>query len=180
MAKTIIAVCFALVLAACAVPYREGGGVIFGLGYTQKQLSGDIWRVSFKGNGLTSRETVQTYWLYRSAELTVQKGYDGFEIVTRNPFLAHAPDAPGGIQVAAAGPIFIPMYEGPGNYPQIEADIRLLHRPFEPAPPKVFDAPMLHAALEPYVKGEKCDGGNVCPHVHTYLFKDGKVGSTTE
>ena len=42
------------------------------------------WQVSFAGNSLTDLETVQTYLLYRSAELTLQQGFDYFVIVDRN------------------------------------------------------------------------------------------------
>jgi len=55
----------------------------------------------------------------------------------------------------------------------------LLKTPFETAPPKIFDAALLKAALDVYVRGTKCEtnsrGGNVCPHVHDYLFPKGKL-----
>ena len=51
------------------------------------------------------------------------------------------------------------------------ADIRLLKGPIKAAPPKVFDARELQAALDPYVKAEKkCSEGNVCPHIKRYLL----------
>src|SRR3546814_10899027 len=40
--------------------------------------------VSFSGNSLTSRETVERYLLFRAAELTVQQGFDHFILVDRN------------------------------------------------------------------------------------------------
>ena len=42
------------------------------------------FRVTFEGNSLTDRETVETYLLYRAAELTVAQGYDWFEMVDRH------------------------------------------------------------------------------------------------
>ena len=48
-------------------------------GFSEQKLEGDRYRVSFAGNSLTSRDTVERYLLYRSAELTVQQGYDWFE-----------------------------------------------------------------------------------------------------
>ncbi len=39
--------------------------------------------MTFAGNTLTSRETVERYLLYRAAELTVQSGFDTFEVVDR-------------------------------------------------------------------------------------------------
>ncbi len=40
-------------------------------GYTSAQLAPDRWQVTFSGNSLTSRETVEDYLLYRAAELTL-------------------------------------------------------------------------------------------------------------
>jgi len=39
--------------------------------------------VTFAGNSLTSRETVERYLLYRAAELTVSQGADWFSLVER-------------------------------------------------------------------------------------------------
>jgi len=53
-------------------------------GFTDQQLEAGHFRVTFQGNSLTSRETVETYLLYRAAELTVGQGYDWFEMVDRH------------------------------------------------------------------------------------------------
>lgn len=82
-----IAVAAALAIAAglvsaCATPTpyqpRVTSGSVTG-GFSEQKLESDRYRVSFAGNSLTSRETVERYLLYRSAELTVQQGYDWFE-----------------------------------------------------------------------------------------------------
>ena len=52
-------------------------------GYAETQIEANRWRVLFSGNALTSRDTVERYLLYRSAELTVQQGYDWFAAVDR-------------------------------------------------------------------------------------------------
>ena len=52
-------------------------------GYKEQRIEETRFRLSFSGNSLTSRETVETYLLYRAAELTLEKGYDYFTIVTR-------------------------------------------------------------------------------------------------
>jgi len=74
-------------LGACttATPYQPNisGQKVQG-GYSEQQVETDRFRVTFSGNSLTSRETVEGYLLYRAAELTVQQGYDWFEIVDRN------------------------------------------------------------------------------------------------
>jgi hypothetical protein len=41
-------------------------------------------RITFRGNTLTDRETVETYLLYRAAEATVQGGYDYFIVANRD------------------------------------------------------------------------------------------------
>jgi hypothetical protein len=53
-------------------------------GYSQERIAQDRWRVTFAGNTLTSRETVEGYLLYRAAELTLEQGRDWFQIVHRN------------------------------------------------------------------------------------------------
>jgi hypothetical protein len=42
-------------------------------GYSDQQIESNRFRVSFAGNSLTARETVERYLLYRAAELTVQQ-----------------------------------------------------------------------------------------------------------
>lgn len=74
-------------LAACATPtpYQPNvrGGASSG-GYSEVRLEPDRYRVTFAGNSLTGRETVEGYLLYRAAELTVQNGYDWFAVVERD------------------------------------------------------------------------------------------------
>lgn len=53
-------------------------------GYSEVQIAPDYWRVNFRGNSLTSRETVEGYLLYRAAELTLQQGNDWFEVYSRD------------------------------------------------------------------------------------------------
>jgi hypothetical protein len=53
-------------------------------GYTDSQIAPDRFRVSFQGNSMTSRDTVETYLLYRAAQLTVQRGFDWFITAERN------------------------------------------------------------------------------------------------
>jgi hypothetical protein len=75
------------VLAGCATPtpYQpKAAGQSSSGGYSEVRVEPNRWRVSFAGNSLTSRETVEGYLLYRAAELTAQQGYDWFSIVDRN------------------------------------------------------------------------------------------------
>ena len=181
--KTVFAILLiAVTLSGCATPYQPSG--ITG-GFSVLQIKDDVWRVRFGANGFTTRETAQTYWLYRAAELALEKGYEGFELLSQIPLVrpGHSDTLYANESFfvrTAGGPIYIPIYSGnQSNHPLIEGDIRLLKTPFETAPPKIFDAALLKAALDVYVRGTKCEtnsrGGNVCPHVHDYLFPKGKL-----
>lgn len=72
-------------LAACSsgpTPYQPAAG--YERGYSEQKIEGDRYRISFKGNSLTDRETVENYMLYRAAELTLQSGFDVFTVVNRD------------------------------------------------------------------------------------------------
>jgi hypothetical protein len=78
-------------LASCetATPYQPappgGGGVHTGAyGYSDYKVDAARWRVTFAGNSLTSRETVEKYLLLRAAELTLEQGFDWFEPTDRH------------------------------------------------------------------------------------------------
>ena len=82
--RAVLAVAAVLTLGACVgeTPYQSlatspdpGRG-----GYSERQIEPGKWRVLFSGNSLTSRQTVETYLLYRAAELTVEQGYDWFSL----------------------------------------------------------------------------------------------------
>ncbi|MCW3837861.1 hypothetical protein ACFQ1E_17595 [Sphingomonas canadensis] len=77
----------AIALGSCATPtpYQPAtGSGSYRTGYSDEQIEANRFRVSFAGNSLTSRETVERYLLYRAAELTLQKGFDYFVLVTRD------------------------------------------------------------------------------------------------
>jgi hypothetical protein len=78
-----------LVLAAAActtsTPYQPLSGHSQDAGgYSDHQIEPNRFRVSFRGNSMTSRETVETYLLYRAAQLTAEHGYDWFITAERN------------------------------------------------------------------------------------------------
>ena len=156
MKGLIALVVLTLAVSGCTTAY--GPETITG-GYDDKPIDQTTWEVFFAGNGYTSAETVQTFWLYHAAELTLTHGYDGFEIVT--PVNLVNLEEPNG------GAFLIPVQVI--EKPWLRARIRLLKRPTVFAPPRSFDAVKLKAALEPYVKGKLCTG-NVCPHFHSYLM----------
>ena len=86
-AAVMAAIGAAALLAACETPtpYQplQTGGSASG-GFSQQRLDDTHYRVTFSGNSLTSRQTVETYLVYRAAELTVHAGYDWFETVDKH------------------------------------------------------------------------------------------------
>ena len=81
------AVALLLTLAGCetATPYQpltrssSSSG-----GYSDIQIEPNRFRVAFSGNSMTSRETVETYLLYRAAQLSLDRGFDWFKMADRN------------------------------------------------------------------------------------------------
>jgi hypothetical protein len=79
-----LALAVSLTACATATPYQPNtrGQQVSG-GFSDVRLEADRYRVTFAGNSLTSRETVERYLLYRAAEVTVAQGYDWFETADR-------------------------------------------------------------------------------------------------
>lgn len=75
-----------VVLGACATatPYQPSTSVNARNGFSEMKIEDDRIRISFDGNSLTKRDTVETYLLYRAAELTKQNGYDYFTLADRS------------------------------------------------------------------------------------------------
>ncbi len=70
--------------AMSSTPYQPlGAGTRVSGGYSDIRIDETHYRVSFSGNRLTSRERVESYLLFRAAELTLLKGYDYFVIQDR-------------------------------------------------------------------------------------------------
>ena len=70
-------------LAACATatPYQPAAN---GYGFQEQTIEANRVRITFRGNTLTDRETVETYLLYRAAELTLAGGRDYFIVANRD------------------------------------------------------------------------------------------------
>ena len=76
-----------LVLSGCMTEtaYRPATGKGFAReGYTDQQIEANRWKVSFSGNTMTGRDTVERYLLFRAAELTTQQGFDYFIMADRD------------------------------------------------------------------------------------------------
>ncbi len=66
-------------LAACATstpygPATQSGGY----GFSEQRVEDNRYRIVFRGNSSTPRETVENFLLYRAAELTKNNGFDYF------------------------------------------------------------------------------------------------------
>ncbi|OWK34048.1 CC0125/CC1285 family lipoprotein [Sphingomonas dokdonensis] len=80
------AVSGALLVAGCATetPYRPATGSGFNrTGFSERQVEANRFLVTFAGNTVTDRDTVERYLLFRAAELTLQNGFDYFVTVDR-------------------------------------------------------------------------------------------------
>lgn len=160
-------------LSGCATEYQPQNR--WG-GYSTRELGSNRYRVVFAGNGFTTQESAQTYWLYQCAELTLEKGFDGFRIIqssdlartNRNdPVIAVRNDGKADLKTfIIRAQINYPI---DNSKPIMVGDIELLHKPFNWSRPRTYDAKVLKAELDKYVNGPKCDG-NVCAHIHTYLY----------
>ena len=79
--RALICVALFAVLCACAsqTPYQpaEKRGAE---GYTETMLTANRYRITFNGNAQTPAETVKDYALLRAGELTLEKGYDWFQL----------------------------------------------------------------------------------------------------
>jgi hypothetical protein len=76
-----------LLVAGCATEtrYRPATGQGFSrTGYSDRQIEPGRFLVSFQGNSVTSRDTVERYLFFRAAELTLQQGYDYFLMADRD------------------------------------------------------------------------------------------------
>ncbi|MGV2289712.1 hypothetical protein AAHK20_13460 [Trinickia sp. YCB016] len=107
-------------LTACVTAYQPHGATG---GYTDRRIDDETYYVKFQGNGYTSRELVQRYFLFRCAELTELSGFKYFVILPPAASLSSAPHYDDSVHMASidrnmlhkthAAPIFI--YTGGGG-----------------------------------------------------------------
>ncbi len=67
-----------ILLCGCATAYQPQS---FSGGFTETQLSENIFQVNFNGNGYTDQEKATDFSLLRSAELTLEHGFKYFAVV---------------------------------------------------------------------------------------------------
>jgi hypothetical protein len=174
-AATLAAVGLAIALSGCetATPYQPlQPGTAQSGGFTDQRLDQNHVRVSFQGNSLTSRSTVENYLLYRAAEVTVSSGFDWFQAVDKHtdrdrqtyyddfgpgPYGFWHPywRAWGGWGWGAWGP-----YWGPGTVTTVQkfqasAVIEMQHGPKPADNPRAMDAREVLANLGPHIERPK-------------------------
>lgn len=82
--RTLLTAALAGLLAACATATPYQPAVSDRYGFDEQRIETNRMRITFRGNTLTERETVETYLLYRAAEVTLQQGYDYFIVANRD------------------------------------------------------------------------------------------------
>src|SRR5579864_9346287 len=71
-------------LAGCEHPAPFAPLAGHSTGYTDERLGANRWRVTFIGNAVTNRRTVEDYLLLRAAQVTQQSGYRWFVFDSRD------------------------------------------------------------------------------------------------
>ncbi len=82
-----------VLLQACASHHAYQPAGRDGYGYRHTKLSDTSYRVDFKARAIEPGKA-QDYALLRAAELTLEKGYDWFEIIHRDNHVSHKHVAP--------------------------------------------------------------------------------------
>lgn len=111
MIRRIAPLAIAAVLAACATETPYSPADDRGYGFTEQKIESDRYRITFAGNSLTDRQTVETYLLYRAAELTLQNGFDFFQLTENDTEAKRTYSSTG-----PNSPIFYGRFGFPGYY----------------------------------------------------------------
>lgn len=118
------------VIGACttATPYQAATDST--RGYSNQQIESNRWLISFGGNSMTDRQTVETYLLYRAAELTSLQGYDHFRFVQRDTEARsrYVPTGFGGYHSSFYGSPFFCDYRFYGRRGRLHGFPRGFHR----------------------------------------------------
>lgn len=172
--RTLITLTLAVAIAGCANTAKYQPSHPYSGGYTEQKLSDSVYQVRFTGNN-TDQLTIQTYWLYRAAELTIEKGFDSFEIISPSP--TEVPTRySDSIRIKCPDLNLMCLVDRRTPWEEARAEIRMFKGLVKTVPYRVFDARTLKARMTPVVKGKNCgDPGlmiatsKVCPHDRSYI-----------
>jgi hypothetical protein len=110
-------------------------------GYTQTRVGADMFNVVFQGNAHTSWQTAENYALYRSAEVSLESGFDYFVVVGGNSDVS---------PLLLAGREPTPSKtSGTDSHPMVSLIVRV-YRGERPSP-KAFDAREVLKTLGPSI-----------------------------
>ena len=140
----------AFVLGGCATAYQPEGSTG---GYKDVKLADDTYRVSFFGNGYTSRPVVLKYFLYRCAELTLQHGYTYFEVFSAKHVALRGPvGEPRFMRASYTVPTYTYVPAGTVTRYSATGVIRMYGKDMMIVDPSLFDARDVVATLGPEVR----------------------------
>lgn len=143
MRKKAFAYIFALALGACATGYHPDG---FTGGYSETQLSADIWQINVIGNGYTSTQRARSIALLRAAELTLRAGRQRFVLLGGDVSQQYAGSTPI-MANRIGGTIFVSGGDAISK-PEGSIIIRTV-TPADPAFATALDARLIDAQLRP-------------------------------
>jgi hypothetical protein len=85
-----------LILSGCATDYQRQGTTFLGwwdgYGYSSTQIDTNVFQVTFKGNAYTESDRANNFALLRSAELTLENGYEYFVIIDAQKYSKNSSD----------------------------------------------------------------------------------------
>lgn len=163
--RMIVLAGIAVLLSACATatPYQAATSEPYG--FQEQRIESNRVRITFRGNSLTDRDTVETYLLYRAAEVTLESGKDYFVVADRDTeahtrLMGVGPTYPRfGFDYfyysPARGwaPWYDPFWDEPLSYREITryeavAEIAMFNGPKPADNPNAFDAREVQANLQ--------------------------------
>jgi hypothetical protein len=168
-----IALAAVLALAACAspTPYAPADGRF---GYADTRIETNRYRISFSGNTLTPRDTVENALLFRAAEITRDTGNRSFRMVARDTE-AESRVGSGGFATFGYGgwgwggghrryggtgiALGVPVYAGPAQTRYTAtAEIVVSAEPAPADDPSAYDAAEVLASLAPRIRRPDPEG----------------------
>jgi len=146
-------------LAGCATGYQAHG--ITG-GYSERRISDSAYVVTFNGNGFASHDRVYNFWLYRCAELTLNRGYALFSARADQASARSASEGSraqpaiyrGSEGAAPTDAAFVPMFI-PERTPTewvVSSTVLMYKAPLAPEVIWALDAQKIQHALKPYIE----------------------------
>lgn len=141
----------AAALASCATPTSYAPADAGGYGYREQRVENDRYIVTFTGNSATDPQAVGDAALKRAADLTLEQGYDWFEVVSRSDGVGPASSGSGvsvgvggvsgsrGSAVGTSVGLSFPIGGGAGGASTTSLEIRMGHGE-RPAEANAYDA----------------------------------------